>query len=144
MFFVTYIERHTSSCQQDSVGIDNEINESAVVDYAAAVSSSGSCGPSDANQGDIVEDVNEQEFIPESDNNDDDEGLTDGLSDEVFDDMFQEAFFAYDDDDTVDKKANKKLLRWLCLFISLQQKKFNVTDSAVEFLLKFLMLLFKV
>ena len=63
--------------------------------------------------------MNEYEFIPESDNNDDDEGLTDGLSDEVFDDMFQEAFFAYDDDDTVDKKANKKLLRWLCLFISL-------------------------
>ena len=52
MFSVRYIERHTSSCQQDSMGIDNEINESAVVDYAAAVSSSGSCGPSDANQGD--------------------------------------------------------------------------------------------
>ena len=75
------------------MGIDNEINESAVVDYAAVVSSSGSCGPSDTNQGDIVEDVNEDEFIPESDNNDNDEGLNDGLSDEVFDAMFEEAFF---------------------------------------------------
>ena len=87
------------------------------------MSSSGSCGPSDTNQEDIVEDVNEDEYIPESDNDDNDEGLDDSLWDEVFDDMFQEAFFAYDDDDTVDKKANDKLLRWLCLFISLWQKK---------------------
>ena len=105
------------------MGIDNEINESAVVDYAAAVSSSGSCGPSDTNQGDIVEDVNEDEFIPESDNNDNDEGLDDGLLNEVSDNMFLEAFFAYDDDDTVNTKVNEKLLRWLCLFISLSQKK---------------------
>ena len=57
---------------------------------------------------------------------------------------FKKHFFAYDDDGTVDKKAKEKLLRWLCLFISLWQKKFNVTDSAVEYLLKFLMLFFKV
>ena len=90
MFSVRYIERHTSSCQQDSMEIDNQ---SAVVDYAAVVSSSGGCGPSDTKQRDIAEDVNEDEFIPESDNNDNDESLDDGLSDEVFDDMFQEAFF---------------------------------------------------
>ena len=52
--------------------------------------------------------MNEDEFIPESDNNDNDKGLDGGLSDEVVDDMFQEAFFAYDDDDTVDEKANEK------------------------------------
>ena len=94
MFSVRYIERHTSSCQQDSMEIDNQ---SAVVDYAAVVSCRGelccSCGPSDTKQRDIAEDVNEDEFIPESDNNDNDESLDDGLSDELFDDMFQEAFF---------------------------------------------------
>ena len=88
--------------------------------------------------------MNEDEFIPESDNDDNDEGLDDSLWDEVFDDMFQEAFFASDDDDTVDKKANDKLLRWLCLLISLWQKKFNITYLAVQFLLKLLMLFFKI
>ena len=85
--------------------IDNEINESVVVSSTAV--SSGSYCPSDTNQGYTAESENEDEFIPESDINDNDEGL----SDEVFGYMFQEVFFAYDDDDTGDKKANEKLLR---------------------------------
>lgn len=66
--------------------IDNEINESAVVGSTAV--SSGSYGTSNTNQGNVAEDENENEFIPESDINDNDEGLDNGLSDEVFDDMF--------------------------------------------------------
>ena len=73
--------------------IDNKINENAVVDYTAVVSSSVSCGSSNTNQGDKVEDVDLDEFIPESDNNDNDEGLDNRLADEVFDDIFQEEFF---------------------------------------------------
>ena len=66
--------------------IDNEINESEVVGSTAV--SSGSYGTSNTNQGNIAEDENENEFIPESDINDNDEDLDNGLSDEVFDDMF--------------------------------------------------------
>ena len=57
---------------------------------------------------------------------------------------FKKHFFAYDDNDTLDKKANEKLIKWLWLFISLWQSKFNITDSAVEFLLNLLILFFKV
>ena len=66
----------------------------------------------------IAEYENKDEFIPEIDINDSDEGFGNWLSDEVFDDMFQEAFYACDYD-TVNKNANEKLFRWFYLFISL-------------------------
>ena len=82
-----------------------------------------------------------------NDGEDDENELCDEeVSDEVFYKLFEEAFF-FDEEippESQDDNKGAKLVRWICLFLSCWEYSFNITDSALEFVLKFLKLFFQV
>ena len=60
--------------------------------------------------------------------------------------LFEEASFFDEEIPPESQDGNKgaKLVRWICIFLSYWQYSFNITDSALEFALKFLKLFFQV
>ena len=74
-----------------------------------------------------------------------DEGSTEILDGDIFEELPQEGFFAHENISPENSDSCVSTLAlWSCLFIALWQKKFNITDRAVEFLVKFLALFVKV
>ena len=73
------------------------------------------------------------------------EGSTEILDDDIFEELPQEGFFAHENISPENSDSCVSTLAfWSYLFIALWQKKFNITDRAVEFLVKFLALFVKV
>ena len=75
---------------------------------------------------------------------DEDELNDEEVSEEVFYKLFEEASF-FDEEippESQDDNKGAQLVRSICLFPSYWQYSFNMTDSALEFVLKFLKLFF--
>ena len=75
---------------------------------------------------------------------DEDELNDEEVSEEVFYKLFEEASF-FDEEippESQDDNKGAQLVRSICLFLSYWQYSFNITDSALEFVLKFLKLFF--
>ena len=81
-----------------------------------------------------VEDIEDDESIKEENINEE------SVAENIFDELFLEAYL----NDTDSSNANNYLVQWLCLFLAHWQNTFNITDNALEFLLKFIYLFFEV
>lgn len=79
-------------------------------------------------------------------NDNTDEGSKDEILDGyVFEELLQEAVFVQENISPENSNSCvSTLVYWLWLFIALGQKKFNITERAMEFLVKVLALLMKV
>ena len=84
--------------------------------------------------------------VDENEDNCENEDENNTVTDDVFYELFREASFLDDDIDTDENLNNDSgtLVNWLCLFLAYWQYTFNITDSALEFLLKFLSVFFQV
>ena len=77
---------------------------------------------------------------------DGDELYNEEVSEEVFYKLFEEATFSHETNPPESQDDNKGvyLVWWICLFLSYWKYSINITESAVEFALKFLKLFFQV
>ena len=86
-----------------------------------------------------IEKTGDQVEINNDGEDDEDELCDEEVSEEVFYKLFEEASFLDEEIPPGCQDDNKgaKLVIWICLFLSYWQYSFKITDSALEFVLKF-------
>lgn len=129
-FNIRYFNRHICNGNHPVAADDNQQNtDNNDDDHSSQESEEVECTNETSCIEDKTEDNNEDEIVDE----------------DLFQELFREASFLDGDETTCEETSKLSILiTWCCLFLAYWQYTFNITDNALEALIKFFFVFFKV